>query len=316
LPRSSVSTKLRAEKRGLVGPQKKAGFSGPQESYPMNFPSRGAVGAALLSVALLMSASLNAQAKVLATVNGAEITDEDLKVAIDDIGPGLPQQVQGAERDAYVLDYLIDLKIVARKAEAEKMDGGAEFARRMAYQRDKALMEGMFGKIASDATTDAELRKVYDEVSGSQKPEPEVHARHILVATEDEAKAALKRVKGGEDFAKVADEVSKDPGSQGGDLGWFTKDRMVPEFADAAFKLDKGQISEPVKSQFGWHVIKMEDKRTKSFPAFEQVKDQVKSYVVQKAQTDQIVKLREGAKIEKTADAPVAPPSAPSPSLK
>jgi peptidyl-prolyl cis-trans isomerase C len=279
----------------------------------MKFPHRAAFGAVVLSAALLMGASLGAQAKVLAKVNGVEITDEDLKAAIDDIGPGLPAQMQGPERDAYVLDYLIDLKIVARKAEAEKMDGGAEFARRMAYQRDKALMEGLFSKIAKDATSDAELRKIYNEVSGSQKPEPEIHARHILVATEDEAKAALKRVKGGEDFAKVADAISKDPGSQGGDLGWFTKDRMVPEFADAAFKLEKGQISDPVQSQFGWHVIKLEDKRTKSFPDFEQVKDQVKSYVVQKAQTDQIVALRDAAKIEKSPDAPVAPPA---PALK
>jgi peptidyl-prolyl cis-trans isomerase C len=278
----------------------------------MNFAPRASFGAVILSAAFLMG-SLGAQAKVLAKVNGVEITDEDLKVAMDDIGPGLPAQMQGPERDAYLLDYLIDLKIVARKAEAEKMDGGADFARRMAYQRDKALMEGLFGKIAKDATTDAELRKVYNEVSGAQKPEPEIHARHILVATEDEAKAALKRVKGGEDFAKVADAISKDPGSQGGDLGWFTKDRMVPEFADAAFKLDKGQISDPVQSQFGWHVIKLEEKRTKSFPDFEQVKDQVKSYVVQKAQTDQIVTLRDTAKIEKTPDAPVAPPA---PALK
>jgi peptidyl-prolyl cis-trans isomerase C len=279
----------------------------------MKFHSRAAFGAVMLSAAFLMGASLGAEAKVLAKVNGVEITDEDLKVAMDDIGQGLPAQMQGPERDAYLLDYLIDLKIVARKAEAEKMDGGADFVRRMAYQRDKALMEGLFGKIAKDATTDAELRKVYNEVSGSQKPEPEVRARHILVATEDEAKAALKRVKGGEDFAKVADAISKDPGSQGGDLGWFTMDRMVPEFAEAAFKLEKGQISDPVKSQFGWHVIKLEEKRTKAFPDFEQVKDQVKSYVVQKAQTDQIVTLRDAAKIEKTPDAPVAPPA---PALK
>jgi peptidyl-prolyl cis-trans isomerase C len=263
---------------------------------------------AIILLAFSLTAA-GAQAKVLAKVNGVEITDEDFKVAMDDIGPGLPAQVQGPERDAYVLDYLIDLKIVARKAEADKMDGGADFLRRMAYQRDKALMEGLFGMIARDATTDAELRKVYNEVSGSQKAEPEIRARHILVATEDEARAAFRRVRGGEDFAKVADAISKDPGSQGGDLGWFTRDRMVPEFADAAFRLDKGQISDPVKSQFGWHVIKLEEKRSKSFPDFEQVKDQVKSYVIQKAQTDQIVKLREAAKIEKAPDAPLAPPS-------
>jgi len=276
----------------------------------MKTSSRGALGAALFSAALICGASMPAEAKVLARVNGAEITDEDLKVAIDDIGQGLPPQVQGPEREAYVLDYLIDLKIVARKAEAEKMADNPDFARRMAYQRDKALMEGLFGRIAKDATTDVELRKVYNEVAGSQKPEQEARALHILVATEDEAKAVLKRVKGGEDFAKVADEVSKDPGSQGGDLGWFTRERMVPEFSEAAFKLDKGQISDPVKSQFGWHVIKLEEKRAKTFPDFEQVKDQVKAYVVQKAQTDQIVKLREGAKIEKTPDAPAAPAGA------
>ncbi|MDB5651160.1 MAG: peptidylprolyl isomerase [Hyphomicrobiales bacterium] len=260
-----------------------------------------------LAFALGLGLAGGAEAKVLAKVNGVEITDEDVKVALDDIGAGLPQQVQGPEREAYVLDYLIDLKIVARKAEAEKMGDGADFARRMAYQRDKALMEGLLSKVAKDATTDAALKSVYDDAAKAQKPETEVQARHILVPTEEEAQAALKRVKAGEDFAKVADEVSKDPGSQGGELGWFTRDRMVPEFADAAFKLDKGQISDPVKSQFGWHVIQVEDKREKSFPDFDTVKEQVSHYVVQKAQTEQIVKLREGAKIEKTEAAPVVP---------
>ena len=94
--------------------------------------------------------------------------------------------------------------------------------------------------------------------------------------------------------------MSKDPGSPGGDLGWFTKDKMVPEFAEAAFKLKKGEISEPIKSQFGWHIIKLEDTRTKEFPPYDAVKDQIARYVVQKAQTDLILKLREGAKIEKT----------------
>ena len=127
-------------------------------------------------------------------------------------------------------------------------------------------------------------RPTYDEEVKEQKPETEIHARHILVATEDEAKSALKRIMGGEEFEKVAKEVSKDPGSEGGDLGWFTKDRMVPEFADAAFKLDVGQMSDPVKSPFGWHLIEILDKRQKTPPTFDQVKDQVSRYVVQKAQ--------------------------------
>ena len=193
------------------------------------------------------------------------------------------------------------------------MGEGADVARRLAYFRDKVMMESLLGKAAREGATEAAMKQVYDEAAAKQTAEEEISARHILVPTEDEAKAALKRVKGGEDFAKVADEVSKDPGSKGGDLGWFTKDRMVPEFGEAAYKLTKGQISDPVKSQFGWHVIKLEDRRRKPFPAFEDVKTQVAQYVAQKSQTELIVKLREGAKIERmeAPAAPVLPPLAP-----
>ncbi len=257
-------------------------------------------------LALAFAASIPASAKVLARVDGVEITEEDVQVALDDLGPTLPQQIEGPQREAYVLDYLIDLRLVAKKAAADKMGEGAEVARRLAYYRDKVMMETLLGKVARDGATDAALKQVYDEAAAKQKTEEEISARHILLSTEDEAKAALKRVRGGEDFAKVADDVSKDPGSKGGDLGWFTKDRMVPEFGDAAFKLKKGEISDPVKSQFGWHVIKLENRRQKSFPSFEEVKSQVAQYVAQKSQSDLIMQLREGAKIERT-EAPAIP---------
>lgn len=258
------------------------------------------------AVLLLLAGTAFASAKVLASVNGAEITDDDVRIATQDLGPTLPQQLKGPARDTYVLDYLIDLKLASSQAAKDGMGDTPDFTRQMTYYRDKTLMEGLLGNLAKTAVTDEAEHKVYDDVAKQQKPEDEYHARHILVPTEDEAKAALARVKGGEDFAKVADEISKDPGSQGGDLGWFTKDKMVPEFAAAAAKLDKGQISDPVKSQFGWHVIKLEDKRQKTFPPFEQVKDQVARYVVQKAQSDAIMKLRDGAKIERME--PPAPP--------
>ena len=128
-------------------------------------------------------------------------------------------------------------------------------------------MEQLLGSVGKAATTEEAERKAYDEAAKAEPPQEEIHARHILLPTEDEAKKALARVKGGEDFAKVATELSKDPSGNGGDLGWFTKDRMVPEFSDAAFKLKKGEISEPVKTQFGWHIIQVEGTRTKSFPA-------------------------------------------------
>ena len=130
--------------------------------------------------------------------------------------------------------------------------------------------------------------------------EQEVRARHILVEKEEDAKKAEARIKGGEDFAKVAAELSKDPGSKtdGGDLGFFTKDRMVEPFAEAAFKMEPGQISDPVKSQFGWHVIKVEEKRTKPVPSLVEMQDQVNTYLERKAQQDLIVGLRSSAKIE------------------
>jgi peptidyl-prolyl cis-trans isomerase C len=256
----------------------------------------GLATAAAIGVAL-------ADSKVLATVDGDPITQDDLTIAIEDIGPRLPQGLEGPARDKYVLDYLIDMKLVAKKAAAEKLADTPEFARRVDYSREKLLMEALLGNVAKAAETEEAERKVYEEAAKAQPPQPEIHARHILVATEDEAKAALARVKGGEDFAKVATELSKDPGSEGGDLGWFTKDKMVPEFAEAAFKLEPGQVSDPVKSQFGWHIIKVEEKRMKAFPPFDQVKDQAARYVGQKAQSELITQLRKDAKIERTAEA-------------
>ena len=241
---------------------------------------------------------------VLATVNGKTITQEDLSLAGADLGANLPPQLTGKAKDAYLLDYLIDGTLVAQKAVTDKADQAPDFAQRLAYAKEKLLMESTLTKIAKTATNDETLHKIYDEAAKAQKPEEEIHARHILVATEGDAQAALKRLKAGEDFAKVAKDMSKDPGSEGGELGWFTKDRMVPAFADAAFKLQQDQISDPVKTQFGWHVIQLEGRRQKTFPPFEQVKDQIARYAVQKAQTDLIIDLRKGAKIERTAAAP------------
>jgi peptidyl-prolyl cis-trans isomerase C len=128
-----------------------------------------------------------------------------------------------------------------------------------------------------------------------------VRARHILVESEDEAKKALARVKAGEDFAKVAAELSKDPGSKtdGGDLGFFTKERMVAPFAEAAFKLKPGELSEPVQSQFGFHVIRVEERRVKPVPAFEELKEQIENYLARKTQQDIILALRQKAKVER-----------------
>ena len=273
-----------------------------------------------LGLLATLAATARADPKILAKVDGAAITEDDYNDALADIGPGLPEKLEGPEREKYVLDYLIDLRLVAKQALADKLDGTADFARRLAYYHDKLAMEGLLTNVAKSATTEEAERKAYDEAAKAQPPEPEVHARHILVPTEEEAKAALARIKAGEDFAKVATELSKDPAGDGGDLGWFTKDRMVPEFADAAFKLEPGQVSDPVKSQFGWHIIKVEGKRMKTFPPFEQVKDQAARFVAQKAQTALITSLRDKAKIERFAEEAKPPepakPTDPTPSTE
>jgi len=250
-----------------------------------------------------------AQAKVLAKVNGVEITDDDLKFAAEDVGPGIPRQLEGKARETYLIDLLVDEQLVVQKAQADKLSETPEFAKRLGYLRDKALMETLLTKVAKNAVTDAAIKETYDTAAKNQKPDTEYHAHHILVATEDQANAAQKRLKSGEDFAKVATELSKDPGAKGGDLGWFTKDRMVTEFGEAVSKMEPGQLSDPVKSQFGWHIIRLDEKRPKTFPPLDQIRDQVARYVEQKAQRELLVKLHDGAKIERTD----APPSAEAP---
>ncbi|NIX75122.1 peptidylprolyl isomerase [Microvirga terricola] len=257
-----------------------------------------AAGAALAQTAAPASPD-----KVVARVNGTAITEGDLAIAAADPALQLPNIPEAQKRDM-LIGYLIDLKLGAKAAETAKVGDSADFARKLAYNRDKTLLDQYLDQEAKKAVTPDAAKKLYDETAKNVPTEEEVRARHILVENEDEAKKAAARVKGGEDFAKVAGELSKDPGSKtdGGDLGFFTKDRMVEPFAEAAFKLQPGQISDPVKSQFGWHVIKVEERRSKPVPTFDEMKEQIDTYLERKAQQDLIVGLRKDAKIERLDD--------------
>jgi peptidyl-prolyl cis-trans isomerase C len=250
---------------------------------------------------------------VLATVDGAPITAGEVEIASEDLQQSMASMTEPQRRD-YALNYLIDLKIAARAAEKQKIGEGEEFSRRMAYLKDRALMEELLQVTSKAAVTEEQLRKLYDETAKNLKPEQEVRARHILVQTEDEAKKVEERLAKGEDFAKLAEELSKDPGSgkQGGDLGFFGRGQMVPAFEEVAFKLEPGKVSPPVKTQFGFHVIKVEEKRDRQLPPFEQVRPQIENYVVRTAQQDLILKLRGEAKVERTeAGKPSEAPSTP-----
>lgn len=267
---------------------------------------------AVLGFALLAGPALAQADKVVAKVDGIAITEKDVQLATEDLGERLAQLPEERKRDE-VINYLVDLKLGAKAAAEAKIGDTPDFAARLAYYREKVLLDEYLTREGKKAVTPEAAKKLFDDTTKAMAPEEEAHARHILVETEDQAKAAVARLKKGEDFAKVAAELSKDPGSgkEGGDLGWFTKDRMVPEFAEAAFKLKKGEISEPVKSQFGWHVIKLEDKRSKPLPDFAAVKPQIDQYLERKAQQDLVIAMREKAKVERL-DKPAAP-AAPAP---
>jgi len=257
---------------------------------------------------------------VVAKVNGTEIHQSDLTVAEEEAGQ-LPPMSPNAKKD-YLVQFVTDMILMSQAAEAKKMGDTLEFKRKLAFNREKLLMEQLLQKAAKEALTDKAMHDVYDEAAKQMGQEQEVHARHILIRAaagddkaskeaEDKIKAIIVRLKKGEDFAKVASEATEDPSGKanGGDLGYFSKEQMVPEFSDTAFKLDKGQISEPVKTQFGWHVIKVEDKRVKPVPPFDEVKPQIENYVQRKAQAELVTSLRASAKIEKMykPDEPAAP---------
>ncbi|WGR94425.1 peptidylprolyl isomerase [Bradyrhizobium sp. ISRA443] len=255
----------------------------------------------------LLAAGLPARAAdsdpVLAKVNGSEIRASDVALAEEELGPSL-QQMDPATRKDNVLSFLIDMKIVAKAAEDKKVENSDEFKKRLAFARNRLLMDSLLATEGKAATTDEAMKKVYDEAAKQISGEQEVHARHILVETEDEAKAIKAELDKGADFAELAKKKSKDPGaSDGGDLGFFTKEQMVPEFSAVAFSLEPGKISDPVKSQFGWHIIKVEEKRNRKAPDFNQVKGQIETYVTRKAQADYVAKLRETAKVERTETA-------------
>src|ERR1700720_1329357 len=236
---------------------------------------------------------------VLAKVNGAEIRQSDVALAEEELGPSLAQ-MDPATKKENVLAFLIDMKIVAKAAEDKKVENNEDYKKRLAFTRNRLLMDSLLAVEGKAATTDEAMKKVYEEASKQITGEQEVHARHILVETEDEAKAVADELKKGADFAELAKKKSKDPGaSDGGDLGFFTKDQMVPEFSNVAFSLEPGKISDPVKTQFGWHIIKVEEKRNRKAPEFEQVKGQIETYVTRKAQADYVAKLREAAKVER-----------------
>jgi peptidyl-prolyl cis-trans isomerase C len=236
---------------------------------------------------------------VVATIGDQTITEADLAFAAEDLQQEL-QQVPPEERRAFLVTVLIDMKVMAKAAKAAGMADTDLFKRRLQYLEERSLRRDYFTQKVATAVTEESVKAAYDQLVKDFKPVEEVHARHILVATEDEAKAIKAELDGGKPFEVLAMEKTTDPSGKqnGGDLGFFSKGMMVPEFEAVAFTLEPGKISDPVQSQFGWHIIKVEEKRMSSPPPIEQVQQQLGQQVMFKAFDDAVAALKKDAKLD------------------
>lgn len=236
---------------------------------------------------------------VVATVGGETITEADLGFAAEDLTQEL-SQMPADQRRPFLLRVLIDMKVMAKAGRDAGMGDTPLFKQRLAYLEERALRRAYFADAIANSVTEEAVRAEYDKLVADFKPAEEIRASHILVATEDEAKAIKAELDGGADFATIAKEKSIDPGAaNGGDLGFFGKGMMVAPFEQAAYALTEiGQVSEPVQSQFGWHIIKLEEKRESSPPAFEQVAGQLQQQLLMTTFDGTVAKLMEGVQID------------------
>jgi peptidyl-prolyl cis-trans isomerase C len=269
---------------------------------PVSFPRAVLVCYGLATGSLLLSAGVASaqQDKVVASIDGKNITEADLTRAESDLDAQF-SRLPPEKRRAAALAALIEIRLVSAKAEASGLDKDPEFERQMELLRQRALHSAWVQSEVASKVTDAEVRALYDKQMANTPPTNEVHARHILVKTKEEADALIKELDGGADFQKLANEHTADPGGKttGGDLGYFGPGQMVPEFEKAAFALEVGAYTkQPVQSQFGWHVIKVEDKRAQQPPAFDQVKEQFRSLVLREKYFELVKSLRTAAKID------------------
>ncbi|WP_343560482.1 peptidylprolyl isomerase [Kiloniella sp. b19] len=232
---------------------------------------------------------------VVARINGEDLTRNDVLALASD----LPEDQLDVLLPA-LIDQIVDLKLMVQAAENAKLDQTPDVAKRLEASRNNILAEvfvtGEFDKRVDDAA----IKKAYEDYLNNTPTEREVSARHILVESEEEAQKLIAELDGGADFVELARENSIGPSApNGGDLGYFTAARMVPEFSAAAFSMKPGDhSSEPVRTQFGWHVIKVEDERESQHPSYEELEQQLKQQLSREAYEALVAELKNGAQIE------------------
>jgi peptidyl-prolyl cis-trans isomerase C len=251
-----------------------------------------------LALAQAAPAEENKVDKVVAIVNGYEIKTSEVAMAADDVIGQLPN-VPPKLRYPFLVDYLVERHLLAQLAVKEGVAETDEYKRRLALYQAKALRDAyLFQKIRPEVTEE-EIKAAYDEEAAKLAQTERVRARHILVGSEKEATDILARIEKGEKFEDLAKQYSLDGSKDyGGDLGYFTAPEMVPEFSKAAFALKTGETSQPVKTDFGWHIIRLEDRKMGAAQPYDQVKPAIRSVLLGKKLQQVIAELRSASKIE------------------
>ncbi|MBL6079972.1 peptidylprolyl isomerase [Belnapia sp. T18] len=250
-----------------------------------------------------------AEDPVLARVDGSPVRLSDVMATAQDVlppemrsmpGPALMQMLP-PEVVRQLVDRAVTERVLTNAARSAGLDKDAEVQRRIRRAEEQELQQAYLSREVTPAVTDAAIRTRYEQEAGRRQGEEEVHARHILVQTEAEAKAVLAELAGGADFADVAKRRSRDPGAQsGGDLGFFKRGDMVPEFAEAAFALQPGQMTQaPIRTSFGWHVIKVEERRSAPVPGFEESRNQLRQKMLEEQVQQVVARARDAAKVER-----------------
>lgn len=234
--------------------------------------------------------------QVVATVNDQPITLGQMIV--------MKQSVQDPQLagmpDAALWDMMLD-QLIRQTAMAQTGSENAGVRAQLELQRNNTLAAAAVAKVAEVDPTEAEIEAAYNQLFASTEPVTEYSAAHILVDTEEKAKEIKAELDGGADFGTLAEERSTGPtGPNKGNLGWFSADQMVPEFSEAVKAMTKGQISDPVQTQFGWHVIQLNDTRLREAPALDDVREEVAQMVRRQRVEAEIARVTEGAKVEKT----------------
>lgn len=252
-----------------------------------------------LTLATLIAATPMAMAQNVAVVNGKPVPATRVDALAKQIAAsGRPVD---DEVRAQIKEEVILREIFMQEAQKRGIGATEEYKTQMELARQTIMIRALFADYqAKNPVTEAEMRAEYDKFKAANSGK-EYRARHILVEKEDEAKAIVASIKGGAKFEDIAKKQSKDPGSgaNGGDLDWAAAASYVTEFSEAMVKLDKGQMTDvPVKSQFGWHIIRVDDIRDAQLPAFEEVKPEIEKQMTQQKMTEFQQSLRAKAKIQ------------------